>query len=177
MDNSYFIFIILVLFDFAAFLFFFIFIIQLFKTDNETINNFFSIEKIKILFNRIRHDSVTLKLSSLFSLYMFFLFIVSMFLIFLIFLAFEVSHAHAFMGAFESIYQKEFGELYTSNDILDFKLNRLQQEHFELKMSHHLLMNVLEQINLIDESTISLIKEKSLSFKEEVKILFQKENS
>ena len=151
MDNAYFIFIILVLFDFAAFLFFFIFIIQLFKTDNETINNFFSIEKIKILFNRIRHDSVTLKLSSLFSLYMFFLFIVSMFLIFLIFLAFEVSHAHAFMRAFESIHQEEFGKLYTSNKMLDFRLNRLQQEYFELKMSHNALINVFVLINLIYE--------------------------
>ena len=103
-----------------------------------------------------------------------FLFIVSMFLIFLIFLAFEVSHAHAFMRAFESIHQEEFGKLYTSNKMLDFRLNRLQQEYFELKMSHNALMNVLEQINLIDESTISLIEEKSLSFKE-VKI-FQKEN-
>ena len=98
-----------------------------------------------------------------------------MFLIFLIFLAFEVSHAHAFMRALESVDQEEFGKLYTSNKMLDFRLNRLQQEYFELKMSHNALMNVLEQINLIDESTISLIEEKSLSFKEEVKI-FQKEN-
>ena len=164
MDNSYFIFIILVLFDSAASLFFFYFIIQLFKTGNETINDFFSIEKIKILFNRIRHDSITLKLSSLFGLYMFFLFIVSMFLIFLIFLAFEVSHAHASMWAFESSYIEEYSNLYTSNKILDFEFKILQQDHYELRSSHHLLMNVLEQINVIDESTISLIKEKSLSF-------------
>ena len=117
----------------------------MFKTSNESLVSFFSIKKLKELFNRIKNDSVTLKISKLFGLYLFFVFLILMFLICLIFLASEIIQG------------------YGLNYSLGLRVNRLEQELQFMRMSNDLLIDFFKTSGLIDESIVSGIREGALS--------------